>query len=486
VSQTLETALWIVSFAIFLAFMLFNLVTLALIARSLFEALLRKRERGELFRPAWNRPLRPGISVIAAAYNEEPVIVPSVRSLLASRYDPLEVVIVDDGSIDGTLQALIDAFDLIELPAGDRFQLMTEPIEQIYVSRVDPRLRVVHKQNGGRSDALNAGANLANHELIATVDADSLLDRDAFERVLEAFSADPDRVIAVGGAIRVANGGEIEDGVMRLPRVPVRGTQATQVAEYLRSFLAARIAWASMNGLLIISGAFGVFRRDLFLSVGGLSKATMGEDMEIVMRMHEQLRRARPDLRIEFAGDATSWTEVPSGLGPLRGQRMRWHIGLLDNLRLHRPLWRRRYGTVGLLTLPYILAFEVIAPLLQVLGSAVLIVMIVFDQMAFEYVAAFLLMVLLFGHLQTAGAILIEELCFSRYRTRDLILVGAWGLLETFWFNPLTTVWRTWASVLWIIGRRPGWGQIPRGAALAEHPAPAEGAPEAAPAPLPR
>jgi cellulose synthase/poly-beta-1,6-N-acetylglucosamine synthase-like glycosyltransferase len=489
VSHTLQTILWIVSFAIFVTFVISNLVTLALIAFSLFETILQKEERGELFRPALQRPLRPGISVIAAAFNEQPVIVPSVRSLLASDYDPLEVVIVDDGSTDGTLEALIEAFDLVELPVGDRFHLATKSIEQIYVSRADPRLRVVRKQNGGRSDAMNAGANLAQHELIATVDADSLLDRDALGRVVEVFSGDPDRVIAVGGTIRVANGGEIEDGVMRLPRVPVRGTQASQVGEYLRNFFAARIAWASMNGLLIISGAFGVFRRDLFMSVGGLSSATMGEDMEIVMRMHEQLRRDHPDLRIEFAADATSWTEVPSGVAPLGGQRVRWHIGLLDNLRLHTPLWRRRYGAVSLLALPYTLSFEVIAPLLQVVGYAILIVMIVFHQVAFEYATAFFVVVLLFGQLQTAGAILIEEVGFGRYRTRDLLLIGGWGFLEMFWYRPLTAIWRAWASLLWITGRRPGWGKIPRGAALAEHPGPqvlAQGEAEVSPAPLSR
>jgi cellulose synthase/poly-beta-1,6-N-acetylglucosamine synthase-like glycosyltransferase len=171
VSHTLQTVLWIVSFAIFLTFLLYNLVTLALIAYSLFDVLLQKEERGELFRPALTRPLRPGISVIAAAYNEEPVVVASTQSLLASEYDPLEIVIVDDGSTDRTLDKLVQAFDLVELPVGDRFELETEPIEQTYVSRTDPRLRVVHKQNGGRSDALNAGANVATHELVATVDA---------------------------------------------------------------------------------------------------------------------------------------------------------------------------------------------------------------------------------------------------------------------------------------------------------------------------
>jgi cellulose synthase/poly-beta-1,6-N-acetylglucosamine synthase-like glycosyltransferase len=451
-----------------------------LIAFSAYEVTLLKEERGDLFRPARDRPLRPGISVLAAAYNERPVIVSSVRSLLASDYDPLEVVVVDDGSTDGTFEVLQEAFDLVPLPVGDRFQLETEPIEAIYVSRTDPRLRIARKRNGGRSDALNAGFNLAYQELVATVDADSVLDRDALARIVEVFAADPDRVIAVGGTIRIANGAVIENGIVTLPRVPVRGTQASQVGEYLRGFLGSRIAWAAMNGLLIISGAFGVFRRDLFRTVGGLSRATMGEDMELVMRMHERLRLEHPDLRIAFAPDATSWTEVPSGLGPLRGQRVRWQIGLL----LHKPLWRWRYGALATLALPYTLAFEVIAPLLQVAGYAILIVMLTFHLVAFEYAIAFLVVVLLFGQLQTAGVILIEEIGFERYRTRDLFWIGGWGLLETFWYRPLTAVWRAWASVLWLTGRRASWGTIPRGEALADQLGEVSSAPE--PAPLPR
>lgn len=491
--ETLYTVFWIASILIFITFLVYNLVTLALIGLSLFEATLQKVERGELFRPARDRPLRPGISVIAGAYNEEPVIVPSVRSLLASDYEPLEVMIVDDGSTDRTFEVLHEAFDLVPLPVGDRFALETKPIESLYVSRLDPRLRVARKQNGGRSDALNAGTNLARMELVMLTDADSVLDRDALGRVIEVFARDPDRVIAVGGSIRIANGGEILDGVMVTPRVPVHGTQATQVGEYLRSFLGSRIAWAQMNGLIILSGAFGVFQRDLFRSVGGLSLETLGEDMELVMRLHQLLRQERPELRIGYAPDACTWTEVPSGLAPLRGQRVRWHVGLLDNFKLRRGLWHRRYGTVALATLPYTLAFEVIAPLLQLFGYVIVIVLAATHRVAWEYAAALIVIMLLFGQLQTAGAILIEQVGFARYRARDLLLVGGWGVLEIFWYRPLTAIWRGWASFLWIIGRRPGWGSIPRGVALGQADAresaarvPPDTESKVYPAPLPR
>jgi cellulose synthase/poly-beta-1,6-N-acetylglucosamine synthase-like glycosyltransferase len=479
--DTGESILWIASVAIFVFVVVYAISTVLLIVVSLVEVTLIKIERGELFAPP-ARLRRPGISIIAPAYNTEPLIVANARSLLASDYEPLEVVIVDDGSEDGTTAVLKRRFDLVELPVGDRLPITTAPIERIYVSRTDPRLRVVRKENGGRSDAINAGLNIAHNELVAIVDADTLLEADALKRIVEVFAVDPDDVVAVGGTIRIANGSVIENDVVTRPRVAHSGVEASQTGEYLRSFLAGRIAWSRLNGLLIVSGAFGVFPRDLLRRSGGLSKQTLGEDMELVMRLHHQLRPARPQTRVAYAADATAWTEIPTSLAPLRGQRIRWHVGLLDNLWIHRRMvGRRRYGAVGLLALPYTLAFEVLGPLLQVAGYVIITALIVLDQVSWQYAIAFFAVAILVGQLQTAGALLIEEVGFRRYRNRDLMLIGAWSLLELLWYRPLTAIWRTWATVLVITGQRPGWGTIPRGAAFHEEPEA-----ELVPAPLPR
>ena len=479
--STLQTILWIVSSAIFFFFVVYTISTFALIALSLVETSQVKVERGELFSPPI-RLRRPGISLVAPAYNTEPLIVANARSLLASDYEPLEVVIVDDGSEDGTTAALAKAFDLIELPVGDRLLIPTAPVTHLWVSRADPRLLVLQKENGGRSDAVNAGVNIARNELVAIIDADTLLEADALKRIGEVFAADPDDVVGVGGTIRIANGAIIDKHAVTQPRVSHSGTEASQTGEYLRGFLGGRIAWSRINGLLIISGAFGVFHRDVLRSSGGLSKETLGEDMELVLRLHHQLRPSRPQTRVAYAADATAWTEVPSGLGPLRGQRIRWHVGLLDNLRLHRQMiGRRRFGAVGLLALPYTIAFEVLGPLLQVAGYAILIALIALDQVSWNYVAAFVVVTLLVGQAQTAGAILIEEVGFRRYRNRDLMMLAGWSLLELFWYRPLTALWRVWATLLVAFGRRPSWGSIPRGAAFGD-----EAEPELVTAPLPR
>ena len=471
----------IVSYVIFVYFIVYTLATFALIGLSLAETSELKIERGEVFTPP-QRLRRPGISIVAPAYNMEPLIVESVRSLLAAEYAPLEVVIVDDGSEDGTTAALVAAYDMIELPVGDRLRIPTARISHIYVSRPDPRLRLVRKENGGRSDAVNAGLNVAYTDLVAITDADTLLEPDALARIAEVFAADPDDTIAVGGQVRIANGARIVDAVVTEPRVARGGIEASQTAEYLRGFLGGRIAWSRLNGLLILSGAFAVFHRDLLYALGGLSDQTLGEDMEITMRLHHQLRPSRPRTRVAFAPDAVAWTEIPTARKPLRQQRIRWHVGLLDNLRMHEGmLLRRRYGAAGLLALPYTIAFEVAGPLLQVGGYAIVLTLALLHQLSWWFAGSVFVVTLLVGQLQTAGAVLIEEVGFRRYRTRDLMLLACWSLLELFWYRPLTSVWRVWATLLFLFGRRPGWGTIPRGTALG-----AEELPPPVAAPLPR
>jgi cellulose synthase/poly-beta-1,6-N-acetylglucosamine synthase-like glycosyltransferase len=474
----------VVLLLIFLYVVVYNLATLTLLTLSLSEtsAVAQARRARVAQGPRTPPPLLPSVTVVVPAYNEEPVIVASVGAILAATYAPLRVVVVDDGSTDGTSAALGAAYDLVDLPVGDRLALETAPIERLSISRRDPRLRVVRKVNGGRSDAVNAGIAVVQDDLIAVTDADSLLEPDAVGIAVAAFTADPSRVVACGGIVRIANGGRFANGRLVEPRVRVRGIEATQTVEYLRSFLGARIAWARMNALLIVSGAFGVFRRDVLVESGGLSRQTLGEDMELTMRLHHVLRPAHPDARVAFVPDAVCWTEAPSSRHALRSQRIRWHVGLLDNLRLHRRMLGGRYGAVGRLAVPYAFLFEALAPLIELLGAIAVVALFVAGETTWWFVAAFLVVAILLGQIQTAGAILVEEVGFRRYRSRDLLLLGLWSLLELFWYRPLTMLWRVWATVLLVLGRRPGWGTIPRGAAIGGDAGPAD----AATLPVPR
>lgn len=465
------TVLQSISVGIFVFFLVYGLATGTLLALSVRE--ISWYVRGQV--PARTRPgelaHRPRVSLVTPAYNEETLIVQSARAFLASDYDPLEVVVVDDGSKDETFARLDEAFKLVQLPLRGRIALKTASIQSVHISRTEPRLRVVHKENGGRSDAINAGISIARGELVVITDADSLLEPDAITRAVRPFEIHPDECMAVGGSIRVANGSEIVGGRVVTPGVSWAGIGATQVLEYLRGFFATRVAWSEMNGLLVISGAFGVFRRDLLISLGGFSSATLGEDMEMTMRIHHLLRPQWRTARVEFAPDAVCWTEAPGTMGGLRSQRVRWHAGLLDNLRMHwRMFGRPQFGAAGTFAMPYMVLFEALEPLVEVLGFGIVVTLVILHSVSWPYLVGFFLLALLTGEVLSATALLIEEIGFRRYGAKDLARLTGWSLLEALWFRPVMAWWRLKATVLALSGRRPGWGVIPRGEGILEHP----------------
>jgi cellulose synthase/poly-beta-1,6-N-acetylglucosamine synthase-like glycosyltransferase len=462
-----------ISIGIFMFFLVYCVATTTLLLMSFREISWYARGQEPSHTRAGGLAHRPSVSLVTPAYNEEALIVQSARAFLASDYEPLEVVVVDDGSKDETFARLDEEFDLESLPLRGTTALSTAQIQSVHISRAEPRLRVVHKDNGGRSDAINAGISVARGELVVVVDADSLLEPDAITRSVRPFEVHPDTCMAVGGGIRVANGSRIVGGRVVAPGVSWRGgVGTTQVLEYLRGFYATRIAWSEMNGMLIISGAFGVFRRDLLVALGGFSSATLGEDMEMTMRIHHLLRPQWKAARVEFAADAVCWTEAPGTLGGLRNQRVRWHTGLLDNLRMHWGMFGRpRFGAAGVFAMPYMVLFEALEPLVEVVGFAIVITLLVLNLVNWTYLVAFFLIAVLSGQVLSTVALLIEEVGFRRYRAKDLAVLTAWGLVEAVWFRPPLAWWRVKATMLALIGRRPGWGTIPRGEGILEHPA---------------
>jgi cellulose synthase/poly-beta-1,6-N-acetylglucosamine synthase-like glycosyltransferase len=466
------TGLAWVEFLLIVYSVTYSLVTLVLLALSLREmAWYARGHHATLIRPD-EFGHSPTVTLIVPAHNEETLIVQSATAFLGLDYPKLEVLIVSDGSSDGTLTELDRAFDLVPLPLRGVIPLETARIRAVYISRKRPELRVVDKDNGGKSDAINAGLCVARGELVALTDADGLLEPDAIKQVVRPYEIYPESCVAVGGAVAIVNGSTIEDGRVNRSRVVTNGVVATQVLEYLRGFMSARIAWAKMNGLLITSGAFGVFRRDLLIALGGLSKATLGEDMEITMRLHHQLRPRWKEAAVHYAPDAICWTECPTSLTSLRTQRIRWHIGLLDDLRLHRAMFlRRKYGAAGTLAFPYAVLYEALAPVLQFAGYVLGIVLVVLEPNSWKLLASFLVVTILFGQLLNMTALLIAEIGFHRYSWGDLARLSVWGLAESVWYQPAQAWWRTKATVLALTGHRPGWGTIPRGTGITvEHP----------------
>ncbi|HEX9129069.1 MAG TPA: glycosyltransferase family 2 protein, partial [Gemmatimonadaceae bacterium] len=292
--------------------------------------------------------LSPTISILAPAYNEEATIDASLRALLALQYPNLEVIVISDGSKDRTVQVLIERFDLVPVKTIYEQRIKTKLVRSLYRSATYPSLVVVDKDNGGKADALNVGLSFARGELVCAMDADTLIEADGLQRMIRPFLYETD-VVATGGTIRVVNGSEVKHGRVVRTSVPTRLLPGVQVVEYLRAFLFGRLGWNRLGGNIIISGAFGLFQRDAVVNAGGYLHDTVGEDMELVLRLKRlSYERGGPG-KIAFVPDPVAWTEVPESAKVLGRQRDRWHRGLADVLWRHRRmLFNPRYGVTGL------------------------------------------------------------------------------------------------------------------------------------------
>ncbi len=309
--------------------------------------------------------LEPAISILVPAYNEEATIVGAVRSMLQLAYSEFEIIVVNDGSRDRTLDVLVQAFALAPFPESNRGTIPTQETRASYRSARHPNLRVIDKHNGGKADSLNAGINAARHPLFCGVDADSVLGRDSLQHLVKPFLRHPDTV-ATGGTVRVANGCEVKDGYLTRVGLPRNPWALLQVVEYLRAFLFGRLGWSRLNALLIVSGAFGLFKTETVIEVGGYRTKTIGEDMELVVRLHRVLRERGVPYRIEYVPEPVCWTEVPEDGATLRNQRIRWQRGLGESLTLNWSLLcSRRGGAPGWIAFPFMVVFDWLGPLVE-------------------------------------------------------------------------------------------------------------------------
>jgi cellulose synthase/poly-beta-1,6-N-acetylglucosamine synthase-like glycosyltransferase len=410
--------------------------------------------------------LTPGVSVIMPAYNEAASIVPAVQAMLSLRHPRHEVIVVDDGSRDDTVARLTEAFDLVEV---DRPLPGDVPVRAAVRSVAVPRdgrtrLVVVAKENSGKAEAVNTGINASAEDLVAVVDADSLLDPDALLVVSKPFADDPVRVVASGGMVRVANDCPVVAGRITDVRMPSSWLARIQVVEYLRAFLLSREGWSRMGALILISGAFGVFRRDVLVEVGGLAHGSLGEDFELVMRLHKRLRETGREYRVEFVAEPICWTEVPTSVRVLHRQRKRWHRGLWETLWAYRAvLGRPRYGAVGLVALPWYWLFELLAPVLELGGLALIGLGAALGVINMAFFWLFMAVAYGFGIVVTLAAMAIEELSFPKYRRwRDLGVAVLACFAENLGYRQATAWWRAegwWASLR---GRAQVWGTMTR------------------------
>ena len=404
----------------------------------------------------------PTVSLLAPAHNEAATIAESVRSMLALHYPKLEVVVIDDGSSDDTLRVLIDEFRLVPLAPVFRQSVPTRPVTALYRSQTHPHLVVVEKQNGGKADALNAGLNVASGRLACAVDADTLIESEAIQRLVWPFLTTTD-TLAAGGTIRVVNGSRVHGGRVVQPRAPHRGLGGYQIVEYLRAFLLGRLGWNRLGGNLIISGAFGLFDRAAVLDAGGYLLKTVGEDMELAVRLRRRAYEVGRPGRVVFVPDPVAWTEAPETLAVLGRQRDRWHRGLADVLWRNRGVaFHPRYGTLGLVGYPYFLLVELLGPVVEAAGLVILVVGLALGATDLDFAALFFLGAYGYGLCLSAFSILLEELSFHRYNTmRDRLVLLGWAIVEPLGYRQLTVLWRLRGLVKYFRGRSD-WGVMQR------------------------
>jgi cellulose synthase/poly-beta-1,6-N-acetylglucosamine synthase-like glycosyltransferase len=413
----------------------------------------------------WRRyaDIAPPITIIAPAFNEAQTIVESVEALLSLEYPDYEVIVVNDGSSDNTLQRLIDRFEL--RPAArlcDR-AAPHAPIRGFHASPRVPRLLVVDKENGGaKSDAVNAGINASRTPIICITDADTLIEPDALLRAAWPFIEDP-LTIAVGGTICVSNGSKVRSGRVVEARLPTSFLALVQALEYERVFMLARVGLSRLGAMAIVSGAFGLFRRDAVLEVGGYSLGTVGEDLELVVKLHRHFRENRLPYAIRFMAEPVVWTQAPELLGDLARQRARWQRGALETFWKHRSLaLNPRYGAVGLISFGQILLLDVVGPLVAFVGYVVVPLSWAIGLLAQTYFFAFLAAVFGLGMLMGVFSLIMEQIFVAKItRKRDLATMGLIAVVENFGYRQLCNLWRIWGWWQYL-RKHAQWGPMTR------------------------
>ncbi len=440
-------------------------VTLALFSALSMLKYMRKNSFID-YKVLLSSPLAPSISVIAPAYNEGKTIVDNIRSLLSLHYNDFEVIIINDGSSDDSMEKVIKAYDLEMVDFVYEEKIRTQPIRGIYKSRnkAFSKLIVIDKENGGKADALNAAINFSQKEYISVVDVDSVLVEDALLIMAKPFLEETDRkIIASGGVIRIANSCKIEDGKITEVKLPKKFIPRVQVLEYTRAFLMGRMAWSKLNGLLLVSGAFGMFNRDIVMKVGGYNTNLVGEDMELIVRMRRYMSEQKEKYQVIYIPDPLCWTEVPATVKVLGRQRDRWTRGTMESLFMHFKLFfNPRYGSLGVLGHPYWFFFEWLAPIFEFVGIIYFIIIALLGIPNWPFFFLLLGTVYFFAVTLTHWAILFEELSFHRYqKKREVVKMLLTSMLEPIFYHPFILLFSIRGNFKYFVGEK-SWGNMDR------------------------
>lgn len=457
-------AVWAFNVFVLFYFLILNTIYLLLFVISLFAVIgFVRRTFFSDYRQIMQSEMTWPISVIVPAHQEEKTIVETVRSLMMVNYGEFEIIVVNDGSEDRTLHRLLAAFGLRRVDRVYKRSLATRPVRGIYASLEHPNLLVVDKEKGGKSDALNAGINLSRYPLFCSIDADSVIEDNALLRVVKPFMERPFETVAAGGIVRIVNGCQVRDGRVTHIELPDRALPILQVVEYLRAFLTGRVGWSLLRSLLIISGAFGLYKKKDVIEIGGYSTETVTEDLDLVLRLHRHLKKQKRRYRVVFVPDPVCWTEVPGRLRDLKRQRNRWHRGLVQAMWEHRGMmFNPRYGALGTLAVPYFFIFEMLGPFVEVTGYVVVLLSFLLGLLNLEFFVLFLILAILYGTFLSIAAVLLEELSFRRYPSwQDLTKLVTFSILENLGYRQLLSLFKV--KAFWdFVRQRRAWGRMRR------------------------
>jgi len=459
VIETVNTAIFFYALTVSISY-----VILAIFSARALHVYLRKNKFVDHNATLTSR-YAPSVSLIAPAYNEEKTIVDNIRSLMSIHYNNFEIIIVNDGSKDNTLQTMMDAFSLQKVDFFVEDKIHCKPIRGVYKStnKAYRKLVVLDKENGGKADALNAGINVSQFDLITCIDVDCILEQDAILKMVKPFMEEKDHVIATGGVIRIANSCVIEDGRLIEAKVPDDLIARFQVVEYMRAFLLGRMAWSKLNGLLLISGALGFFDKRIVIACGGYNHNTVGEDMELVVRMRKYMADNKRKYKVVYIPDPLCWTEAPSEYKILARQRNRWMRGTMETLWIHKILFfNPKYGLLGLLSYPFWLFFEWLAPIIEFLGLVYFIFLLFMGYSNWYFFLILFVTVYFFAITISILSLVFEEFSYRQYqkRTEILKLIGT-ALLEPLIYHPRTVWWGLKGNIDKYKGKQ-AWGDMTR------------------------
>ncbi len=471
-----DIAAWLASYEVFLRWLSWAVIAVGLSQNLVYASHipiawreLREHSQAQDTQTAWDfltsKASLP-ISIIVPAYNEQNTIVESVRSLLALRYPKFELIVINDGSSDETLQMLIEQFQLKPISrARDRLSLHHEPIRNVFASQIHPELLIIDKQNGGgKADAANAGLACVRTPLFCVIDADSILEPDALLVAVRPFMESSENVIAVGGTVNIVNGCEIKNGQVEQFDLPKRFLPRVQVVEYTRAFLMARLASSRVGTLALISGAFGIFRRDIVVAAGGFDKSTLGEDMELVLKLHKHMKDKGEEYSIRYVPEPVCWTEAPETLSILSRQRVRWQRGAIGCIAKYRSMiFNPKYGRLGLVTMPLMVLVDIIAPLVELLGYFLIPFLALIGVLSVKFFIAYMALVFLFGIFLSTMSVLLEQAELERLATpRHLLKLAIAAIFEHFGYRQLCNYWRIKGVIQHLMGKSQKWEAMPR------------------------